>query len=146
MSRPITLPNPSISEPSFADVKALLDRNKLNLSASHYFGNRSPASPLDELVQSTRSTRVSVEDGEEVERDIRTDQTGTTSTTLTEGDPFGESLMSMSYSYAHTSNARPMGAEKKHGFFDSSLDTSFFRGLNCSLGEKQLLKFRINCI
>lgn len=138
MSRPTTLPSVSMTEPSFSEMKLSIDRDKLlSLSCSNRFLNKSLASPLDELIQSTRCLRLPRAHTDSLEVDAEMDpgsnQTSTTSTTLTGGDPFfGESLMSVSYSYARHC---PAGGEKKHGFYDSSLETSFFRGLSCSLGE-----------
>ncbi|KAI6652092.1 hypothetical protein LOD99_4637 [Oopsacas minuta] len=140
MSRPVTFPSPSTSEPSFSEMKLPLERDKLLLSSSNRILSKFIASPLDELIQSTRSLRLPQHDPHEPDLDLRANQTDTTSTTLTGGDPFfGESLMSMSYSYAISNSNRHCLAngDKKHGFYDSSLEASFFRGLNCSLGETQ---------
>ena len=140
MSRPTTLPSISTAEPSFSEMKLPIDRDKFfSLSSTNRFLNKSLASPLDELIQSTRCLRLPRAHTDSLEVDTEMDpganHTGTTSTTLTGGDPFfGESLMSVSYSYARPCLA---GGEKKHGFYDSSLETSFFRGLNCSLGENK---------
>ena len=120
-----------MGEPSFSEF--------LNLSSSNRILNKSLASPLDELIQSTRYFRIPKHESEQdSESELQCNQTGTTSTTLTGGDPFfGESLMSVSYSYALGNSTRHclVGGDRKHGFYDSSLETSFFRGLNCSLGK-----------
>ena len=137
MSRPTTLPSLSMGEPSFSEMA--LGRDKLSLSTSNRILNKSLASPLDELIQSTKYFRIPQYEPEpDTEPDLQSNQTGTTSTTLTGGDPFfGESLMSVSYSYAggNTSRHCLVSGDRKHGFYDSSLETSFFRGLNCSLGK-----------
>ena len=137
MSRPTTLPSPSTGEPSFSELA--LERDKLNFSSTNRILNKSLASPLDELIQSTRYFRIAQHEPEQdTEPDLQSNQTGTTSTTLTGGDPFfGESLMSVSYSYALANNTRHslVSGDKRHGCYDLTLETSFFRGLNCSLGK-----------